>query len=131
MNTIKVICGKRDGEDLTVSESTIYELKRKLFRAVANVNILEGIRFYVSFACSFAFGELKIMEGSAKIVSLIARDENQHLVITQQILNKWRNGDDPDMKKIFKEEEHGSIKLLKMLLIKKNCGQSICLRTDQ
>jgi len=88
-----------------LSESTIYELKRKLFRAVANVNILEGIRFYVSFACSFAFGELKLMEGSAKIVSLIARDENQHLVITQQILNKWRNGDDPDMKKIFKEEE--------------------------
>ena len=88
-----------------VSESTTYELKRKLFRAVANVNILEGIRFYVSFACSFAFGELKLMEGSAKIVSLIARDENQHLVITQQILNKWRNGDDPDMKKIFKEEE--------------------------
>ena len=88
-----------------VSQSTIYELKRKLFRAVANVNILEGIRFYVSFACSFAFGELKLMEGLAKIVSLIARDENQHLVITQQILNKWRNGDDPDMKKIFKEEE--------------------------
>ena len=88
-----------------VSKSTIYELKRKLFRAVANVNILEGIRFYVSFACSFAFGELKLMEGSAKIDSLIARDENQHLVITQQILNKWRDGDDPDMKKIFKEEE--------------------------
>ena len=88
-----------------VSQSTIYELKRKLFRAVANVNILEGIRFYVSFACSFAFGELKLMEGSAKIVSLIARDENQHLVITHQILNKWRDGDDPDMKKIFKEEE--------------------------
>ena len=88
-----------------VSQSTVYELKRKLFRAVANVNILEGIRFYVSFACSFAFGELKLMEGSAKIVSLIARDENQHLVITQQILNKWRDGDDPDMKKIFKEEE--------------------------
>ena len=46
-----------------------YELKRKLFRAIANVNILEGIRFYVSFACSFAFGELKLMEGSAKIIS--------------------------------------------------------------
>ena len=51
-----------------------YELKRKLYRAVANVNILEGIRFYVSFACSFAFGELKLMEGSAKIISLISRD---------------------------------------------------------
>ena len=82
-----------------------YELKRKLYRAVANVNILEGIRFYVSFACSFAFGELKLMEGSAKIISLIARDENQHLVITQNILNKWKKGDDPDMQKIAKEEE--------------------------
>jgi ribonucleoside-diphosphate reductase beta chain len=81
------------------------ELKRKLYRAVANVNILEGIRFYVSFACSFAFGELKLMEGSAKIISLIARDENQHLVITQNILNKWREGDDPEMQQIVKEEE--------------------------
>ena len=81
------------------------ELKRKLYRAVANVNILEGIRFYVSFACSFAFGELKLMEGSAKIISLIARDENQHLVITQNILNKWTEGDDPEMQQIAREEE--------------------------
>jgi ribonucleoside-diphosphate reductase beta chain len=81
------------------------EVKRKLYRAVANVNILEGIRFYVSFACSFAFGELKLMEGSAKIISLIARDENQHLAITQNILNNWRKGDDPDMVQIVKEEE--------------------------
>jgi len=81
------------------------ELKRKLYRAVANVNILEGIRFYVSFACSFAFGELKLMEGSAKIISLIARDENQHLAITQNIMNKWRDGDDPEMRDIAKEEE--------------------------
>jgi len=88
-----------------------YELKRKLYRAVANVNILEGIRFYVSFACSFAFGELKLMEGSAKIISLIARDENQHLAITQNILNKWKTGDDPDMKKIAKEEEEWLYKM--------------------
>ena len=83
----------------------IKDLKRKLYRAVANVNILEGIRFYVSFACSFAFGELKLMEGSAKIISLIARDENQHLAITQNIINNWRKGDDPEMKEIVKEEE--------------------------
>ena len=81
------------------------EVKRKLYRAVTNVNILEGIRFYVSFACSFAFGELKLMEGSAKIISLIARDENQHLAITQNILNNWRKGDDPEMVQIMKEEE--------------------------
>jgi len=88
-----------------------YELKRKLYRAVANVNILEGIRFYVSFACSFAFGELKLMEGSAKIISLIARDENQHLVITQNILNKWREGDDSEMQQISRQEEENIIKM--------------------
>ena len=89
------------------------ELKRKLYRAVANVNILEGIRFYVSFACSFAFGELKLMEGSAKIISLIARDENQHLAITQNILNNWRKGDDPEMVDIVKEEEQWLIQAFK------------------
>ena len=87
------------------SEWTRKDLKRHLYRAVANVNILEGIRFYVSFACSFAFGELKLMEGSAKIISLIARDENQHLVLTQTILKHWREGDDPEMVEIIKEEK--------------------------
>ena len=92
-------------EDVTHAQQSLKDVKRKLYRAVANVNILEGIRFYVSFACSFAFGELKLMEGSAKIISLIARDENQHLAITQNILNKWKSGDDPEMKQIMEEEE--------------------------
>ena len=92
-------------EDCDSAKWELKELKRKLYKAVMNVNILEGIRFYVSFACSFAFGELKLMEGSAKIISLIARDESQHLVLTQNILNKWREGDDPDMIEIAKEEE--------------------------
>ena len=95
--------------DLPVLE--MKEVKRKLYRAVANVNILEGIRFYVSFACSFAFGELKLMEGSAKIISLIARDENQHLVLTQTILKNWREGDDPEMKQIMEEEEEWTYKM--------------------
>ena len=94
-----------DWKDTVTADWDRKNVKRKLYRAVANVNILEGIRFYVSFACSFAFGELKLMEGSAKIISLIARDENQHLAITQNILNKWRSGDDPEMKQIAKEEE--------------------------
>ena len=96
---------KSDMRNHPNSEWTVKDLKRHLYRAVTNVNILEGIRFYVSFACSFAFGELKVMEGSAKIISLIARDENQHLAITQNILNNWRKGDDPDMVEIVKEEE--------------------------
>ena len=98
-------------EGVSSAKDTLYEVKRKLYRAVSSVNILEGIRFYVSFACSFAFGELKLMEGSAKIISLIARDENQHLAITQNILNKWKSGDDPDMVKIAKEEEQWVINM--------------------
>ena len=101
---------KKDWKDHINAEWTRKDLKRHLYRAVANVNILEGIRFYVSFACSFAFGELKLMEGSAKIISLIARDENQHLALTQTILNNWRKGDDPDMVKIMKEEEKWTYK---------------------
>ena len=96
---------KDDWRDHINARWTRKDLKRSLYRAVANVNILEGIRFYVSFACSFAFGELKLMEGSAKIISLIARDENQHLAITQNILNNWKKGDDPEMIDIVKEEE--------------------------
>jgi ribonucleoside-diphosphate reductase beta chain len=98
------------GRGSPTSKWCMKDLKRSLYRAVANVNILEGIRFYVSFACSFAFGELKLMEGSAKIISLIARDENQHLAITQNILNNWRKGDDKDMAEIMKEEEDWTYK---------------------
>ena len=82
------------------------ELKKLLYLNLINVNILEGIRFYVSFACSFAFGELKLMEGSAKIISLIARDENLHLAITQNIINNYRNKEnDKEMLQVMKECE--------------------------
>jgi ribonucleoside-diphosphate reductase beta chain len=90
-----------NGENVTVDE---YELKKKLWLAISSVNALEGIRFYVSFACSWAFAELKKMEGNAKIIKLIARDENVHLASTQTLL-KLLPQDDPDYAKI-KEETH-------------------------
>ena len=99
-----------DSKGSPTAKWCLKDLKRSLYRAIANVNILEGIRFYVSFACSFAFGELKLMEGSAKIISLIARDESQHLVLTQNILKYWAEGDDPDMQEIMKEEEEWTYK---------------------
>ena len=104
---------KEDRKSTFLASYEMKRVKQKLYRAVANVNILEGIRFYVSFACSFAFGELKLMEGSAKIISLIARDENQHLAITQNILNNWKKGDDPEMVDIVKEEEPWLIEAFK------------------
>ena len=80
----------------------LYELKKKLWLALNSVNVLEGIRFYVSFACSWAFAELKKMEGNAKIIKLIARDENLHLASTQQLM-KILPEDDKDFKKIAEE----------------------------
>lgn len=88
-----------NGKEITVDE---YELKKKLWLCVNNVNALEGIRFYVSFACSWAFAELKKMEGNAKIIKLIARDENVHLGSTQTLL-KLLPQDDPDYARIKEE----------------------------
>jgi ribonucleoside-diphosphate reductase beta chain len=80
---------------------TLRELKKKLYLAVNSINALEAIRFYVSFACTFAFAEREIMEGNSKIIRLIARDENLHLTSTQHILNLWADGqDDPEMQEI-------------------------------
>jgi ribonucleotide reductase beta subunit family protein with ferritin-like domain len=83
----------------------IKEVKRQLYLAMVNVNILEGLRFYVSFACTFAFGELKLMEGSAKIISLIARDESQHLALSTHVIKNWQQGDDAEMLKVIKNEK--------------------------
>lgn len=90
-----------NGKEVTVS---LKSLKKQLYLCLMAVNVLEAIRFYVSFACSFAFAERKLMEGNAKIIKLIARDEALHLTGTQHILNLMRNGrDDPEMVEIAKE----------------------------
>lgn len=91
-------------------EVNLYELKKKLWLALMSVNILEGVRFYVSFACSWAFAELKKMEGNAKIIKLIARDENLHLASTQMLLKVLKK-DDPDYEKIAAETEAECIKM--------------------
>ncbi len=88
----------------------LYELKKALYKTLMSVNILEGVRFYVSFACSWAFAELKKMEGNAKIIKLIARDENLHLASTQSLL-KILPKDDKDYIKIAKETEEECIQM--------------------
>jgi ribonucleoside-diphosphate reductase beta chain len=94
---------------------TLRDLKKKLYLCLMSVNILEAIRFYVSFACSFAFAERKVMEGNAKIIRLIARDEALHLTGTQHMLNLMRSGqDDQEFAAIAKELEPQCIEMFKM-----------------
>ncbi|WP_235991367.1 class Ia ribonucleoside-diphosphate reductase subunit beta [Halopseudomonas xiamenensis] len=86
------------GRSVTIER---FELKKKLYMCMMSVNVLEAIRFYVSFACSFAFAERRLMEGNAKIIRLIARDEALHLTGTQHILNIMQEGvDDPEMAEV-------------------------------
>lgn len=100
-----------NGEKTVVS---LRDLKRKLYLCIMAVNVLEAIRFYVSFACSFAFAERKLMEGNAKIIKLIARDEALHLTGTQHMLNIMRHGqDDPEMAEVAKEVEQDCFDLFK------------------
>lgn len=90
-----------DGELIEVN---LKKLKKQLYLCIVAVNVLEAIRFYVSFACSFAFAERKVMEGNAKIIKMIARDEALHLNGTQHMINLMRQGkDDPEMVEIAQE----------------------------
>ena len=100
-----------NGKQITVD---LKSLKKQLYLCLMAVNVLEAIRFYVSFACSFAFAERKLMEGNAKIIKLIARDEALHLTGTQHILNLMRIGrDDPEMVDIAKECYEESIEIFR------------------
>lgn len=100
-----------NGKPVVVS---LRALKKQLYICLMSVNALEAIRFYVSFACSFAFAERKLMEGNAKIIKLIARDEALHLTGTQHMLNLLRSGeDDPEMKEIAAECREECFELFK------------------
>jgi ribonucleoside-diphosphate reductase beta chain len=87
-----------------------YDHKKALWLCLNAVNALEGVRFYVSFACSWNFAELKKMEGNAKIIKFIARDENVHLASTQQLL-KILPKEDPDFAKIAEETRDECIRM--------------------
>lgn len=105
---------KTESDDGVITEKKIviskYELKRLIWLCLNSVNVLEGIRFYVSFACSFAFAELKKMEGNAKIIRFICRDENLHLGGTQTFI-KLLPKEDPDFAKIAVEEKDNVISI--------------------
>jgi len=92
--------------DLSKNDAFRKEIKTALYLTLVSVNVLEAIRFYVSFACSFSFAERSLMEGNAKIIKLIARDEALHLSGTQNLINIMTEGkDDPEMMAIAKENE--------------------------
>lgn len=97
-------------QDWIQGGTNIVPTMKRLYLCLMCVNVLEAIRFYVSFACSFAFAERELMEGNAKIIKLIARDEALHLTGTQQMLNNLRNGSEGELwKQVANECQQESV----------------------
>lgn len=100
--------------DLAKDDAFRKKIKTQLYLTLVSVNVLEAIRFYVSFACSFSFAERSLMEGNAKVIKLIARDEALHLSGTQNMLNLMADGkDDPEMATIAKEQKEATIEIFR------------------
>jgi len=96
-----------------IPNETIDDKKKKLYLTLVSINILEGIRFYVSFACSYCFAQNKKMEGNAKIISFINRDENLHMGFTTQVLKYLADDPSEGFQHIVKECEPLVIKMYK------------------
>ncbi len=100
--------------DIASDDAFRKQIKTQLYLTLVSVNVLEAIRFYVSFACSFSFAERSLMEGNAKVIKLIARDEALHLSGTQNMLNLMAEGkDDPEMAVIAREQKEATIEIFK------------------
>ena len=87
------------------------ELKKQIYMTVVSINILEAIRFYVSFICSFAFAENKKMVGNADIIKLIKRDEALHLANTQAILKILHKEDSEGFVNVSKQCQEDAVKM--------------------
>jgi len=100
--------------DLAKDDEFRKKIKTMLYLTVVSVNVLEAIRFYVSFACSFSFAERSLMEGNAKVIKLIARDEALHLAGTQNMIQMMAEGkDDPEMAVIALEQREATYEIFR------------------
>ena len=100
--------------DISTDDAFRKKIKTMLYLTVVSVNVLEAIRFYVSFACSFSFAERSLMEGNAKVIKLIARDEALHLSGTQNMIQIMAEGkDDPEMAEIALEQREATYQIFR------------------
>lgn len=97
----------------SIPDESIEDKRKKLLLTLVSINILEGVRFYVSFACSFAFAENGKMEGNAKIIKFIARDEMLHLGFTQHLLRTLKTKKEEGFVDTWKELEPTIIQMYK------------------
>jgi len=77
------------------TKEELFECAKALRLAIFAANLLEGVRFYLSFACSFSFAarsDNPLFTNNALLLKAIAKDEALHLVGTQHMLNRMTSG---------------------------------------
>lgn len=77
-----------------IPDDTEYNKKKKLYLTLVSIQILEYVRFYVSFACSYYFAEKNKMIGNASIIKLIQRDEVNHGGFTKFLIKQLNTRED-------------------------------------
>ena len=96
---------------MACDKNRLSDIKKQIYMTIVSINILEAVRFYVSFICSFAFAENKKMIGNADIIKLIKRDEALHLYNTQEILKILNSNEDEGFVKVAKDCENKACKM--------------------
>jgi len=96
-----------------IPNDTLHNRKKRLYLTLMSINILEGIRFYVSFACSYCFAENKKMVGNASIIELINRDENLHMGFTSFLIKTLNDESSEGFKDVAAECEDLVIQMFK------------------
>lgn len=105
-----------------------YEHKKLLWKCIHAINAIEAIRFYVSFACTYAFGKINQLPGCADIIRLINQDEELHRKGTTEML-KVMLKDDPDYVKI-KEETDDEVAAMFVATAEQECSWADYLFKD-
>lgn len=94
-----------------MNKDDLNDVKKQIYMTLISINILEAVRFYVSFICSFAFAKNKKMIGNADIIRLIKRDEAVHLFNTQSIINILKDEPSEGFQKTVYECEEAAIEM--------------------
>lgn len=95
----------RENFDKILNSSKDRSSKESIFNCILAINCMEGLVFYVSFACSFYFGYRGKMEGNAKIIKFIQRDEALHFATTQNLIKILKEEDKEGFTSVVKKNE--------------------------
>jgi ribonucleoside-diphosphate reductase beta chain len=90
--------------NIEFTKEDLHELKKDIIRCLFEINALEGVRFYSSFAAIWAMEKSEgLFPGCSENLQFICRDENEHLALTQNLLKYLRKNEDEEFIEAYEE----------------------------